>query len=122
MAEGEFEDQLKRDVMLQNVFEIVVNDEERPINMPWFQSAIMTTRRAYSNRFDMVCLMSRLAKEVTNVEDAHLDVIIEEIDHLITLTEQFENEDGVFKLFKEKLEHEILEFIKWRTTTRTGRI
>jgi len=81
MAEGEFEDQLKRDVMLQNVFEIVVNDEERPINMPWFQSAMMTTRRACSNRFDMVCLMSRLAKEVTNVEDAHLDAIIEEIDH-----------------------------------------
>jgi hypothetical protein len=114
--------QLEGDMMLREIFDIVINKREhtRVIqleeNIHWFSSGIMTIDRAFRNRFDMACELVRETKRATELSrnDIFLDGVKTELERVLTMTRIFEDEEGAFKLLYEKTRSVLIEFVEWR--------
>ena len=117
-AERGFVEQLTKDILLQRVFESVIDGSPPPMDEEYFQSALMTINRAFDNRFDMACELVREAKKTTDIKDlsSPFDGIEKELGFLVTMTSQFKDEAGSFGIFYSKAQEELLEFVKWRAS------
>jgi hypothetical protein len=116
--EKEFTMQLKDDVVLRDIFRVVIDKRERTEEEDvWLSSGMKTINRAFKNRFNMVCEVVREAKLATtdSDKDLGLDEVAKELNHVMIMMGQFQEEEGDFKFFYEQTAHLLREFVKWKT-------
>lgn len=117
LVENEFVEQLRNDLVLQEVFETIIF--QRPPYSGemavWFKSQLYTIRRAFSNRFDMACELIREAKRAQGInnDDERMLAIRDELGYFSTTTAIFKQVDAVFEVFSNKANTAKMEFTEW---------
>ena len=126
-GEKAFVMQLEDDMMLRQIFDIVINKrkDERDIQLKYenknsFFSGIMTIDRAFNNRFNMACELVRETKRDTelsqNDKRLGLDAVRTELERVMRMTSLFKDEEGSFKILYEKTRRLLIEFVESRVT------
>jgi hypothetical protein len=109
--------QLEDDVVIRDVFGVVVNERERTDDENvWFSSGIKTINRAAMNRFNMLSAMDREEKLATELSknDECLDGVAKELEHFMIMMRTFQNEGDFDFLYKRTRSAILQEFVNWR--------